>query len=153
MNVTPEVKKAVAISDAASTHLGIATLTLRNRDSLDFYDLSVANIKRALEAAFEAGQRYEREANPWKRQLTLEEFRATKREVEDAQEALGFLCLPDGELMPAYVYADSCYVCLLEAEGEYLVTIENREWLRKGESGLAELEEILYSNWYVFQPA
>lgn len=44
------------ISDIAKEHLYIETLETRNRDCLDFHDLSVWQIKKALEAAFEAGQ-------------------------------------------------------------------------------------------------
>ena len=44
------------ISDIAREHLYIETLETRNRDYLDFHDLSVWQIKKALEAAFEAGQ-------------------------------------------------------------------------------------------------
>jgi hypothetical protein len=35
--------------------LDLETLDTRNRDSLDFHDLSVASIRRAIEMAFEAG--------------------------------------------------------------------------------------------------
>jgi hypothetical protein len=43
------------IRQIASKILGLETLEARNRDSLDFHDLSVWSIKEALEAAFEAG--------------------------------------------------------------------------------------------------
>ena len=43
------------ISEIATRILGLETLEARNRDSLDFHDLSVWSIKEALEAAFEAG--------------------------------------------------------------------------------------------------
>lgn len=35
--------------------LGLETLERRNRDRLDFHDLSVCQIKKALEAAYLAG--------------------------------------------------------------------------------------------------
>lgn len=41
----------------ASRHLNISTLETRNSDGLDFYDRSVWNIKAALEAAYQLGQR------------------------------------------------------------------------------------------------
>lgn len=41
-------------------HLGIETLEVRNRDSLDFHDVSVAGVRRALEAAYAAGRAAER---------------------------------------------------------------------------------------------
>lgn len=41
----------------ARKHLGIETLEERKRDGLDFHDLSVASIRSALEAAYEAGRR------------------------------------------------------------------------------------------------
>jgi len=37
-------------------HMGIETLETRNSDSLDFHDISVSNLKSALEKAFEAGR-------------------------------------------------------------------------------------------------
>jgi hypothetical protein len=40
----------------AQEHLGIETLERRNRDNLDFHDVSVTGVKAALEAAFAAGQ-------------------------------------------------------------------------------------------------
>jgi len=39
----------------AREHLGIATLETRNRDALDFHEVSVCGIKRALLAAYQAG--------------------------------------------------------------------------------------------------
>jgi len=39
----------------AQEHLSIETLDTRNRDSLDFYDVSVWSVKSALEAAYLAG--------------------------------------------------------------------------------------------------
>jgi hypothetical protein len=44
------------ITQIARTHLGIATLETRNNDNLDFYDLSVGNIRNALQSAYEAGK-------------------------------------------------------------------------------------------------
>lgn len=44
-----------ALEALAIKHLGIPTLSLRNMDDLDFHDLSVTAIHRALRAAFEAG--------------------------------------------------------------------------------------------------
>lgn len=40
----------------AKQHLGIGTLEARNSDSLDFHDIGVSSLKRALHAAFVAGQ-------------------------------------------------------------------------------------------------
>lgn len=40
----------------ALDHLFIETLQTRNRDALDFHDVSVWAIKSALEAAYKAGQ-------------------------------------------------------------------------------------------------
>ena len=36
--------------------LGFETIDTRNSDSLDFCDVHVANLRRALEAAYEAGR-------------------------------------------------------------------------------------------------
>ena len=44
-----------AIDRIAREILGLETLARRNSDSLDFHDLSVWEIKRALEAAYIAG--------------------------------------------------------------------------------------------------
>ncbi len=40
----------------ATDHLFIEMLETRNRDRLDFHDVSVWAVKAALQAAFEAGQ-------------------------------------------------------------------------------------------------
>lgn len=48
--------KDTLFTDIAQKHLGIETLVLRNRDSLDFHDVSVSGVKAALDAAFEAGK-------------------------------------------------------------------------------------------------
>jgi len=45
----------------AKKHLGIETLETRNSDSLDFHDMAVWNIKAALKAAYEDGERNGRE--------------------------------------------------------------------------------------------
>ena len=39
----------------AAEHLGITTLETRRRDALDFHEVSVFGIKRALTAAYQAG--------------------------------------------------------------------------------------------------
>lgn len=39
----------------AREHLGIETLEARNRDSLDFHEIGVAAVRKALEAAYRAG--------------------------------------------------------------------------------------------------
>jgi RNase adaptor protein for sRNA GlmZ degradation len=44
------------IESIASEHLDIETLTERKSDALDFHEISVWNLKKALQAAFEAGQ-------------------------------------------------------------------------------------------------
>ncbi len=46
----------------AREHLGIETLATRNRDCLDFHDVGVGCLKSALEAAFAAGVRAQRDA-------------------------------------------------------------------------------------------
>ena len=45
-----------AVEVVRNTILRIETLETRNRDSLDFHDLSVWTLKAALEAAFDAGR-------------------------------------------------------------------------------------------------
>ena len=44
------------LTDIAKTELNITTLELRKSDALDFHELSVGQIKRALEKAYKAGQ-------------------------------------------------------------------------------------------------
>jgi len=46
-----------ALADIAATILGLETLDTRNRDQLDFHELAVWQIKKALEAAYAAGQK------------------------------------------------------------------------------------------------
>jgi hypothetical protein len=43
------------LANIASEHLGIETLETRHADSLDFHDLAVWQVRRALEAAYAAG--------------------------------------------------------------------------------------------------
>lgn len=45
------------IQAIATRHLDLETLLLRGRDSLDFSEQSVMNIRSALEAAYEAGRK------------------------------------------------------------------------------------------------
>lgn len=56
---TNATKKNETFELIAQQILGIETLERRNMDSLDFHDLSVASLWRALDAAFEAGAAYE----------------------------------------------------------------------------------------------
>ena len=41
----------------AQKHFNVDTLQTRNLDRLDFYDVSVASIKAALEEAYQAGKK------------------------------------------------------------------------------------------------
>lgn len=47
----------------AKEHLCVGTLEPRNRDSLDFPACNVRGIKKALQAAYEAGQKSNRKAS------------------------------------------------------------------------------------------
>ncbi len=49
--------KDAMVNKIAQRILRIYTLETRKNDSLDFHDMSVWNIKEALEAAFEAGRK------------------------------------------------------------------------------------------------
>lgn len=51
----PMKTRQQAIADIAFK-LGVGTLETRRSDSLDFYDLHVANIREALERAYDAGR-------------------------------------------------------------------------------------------------
>ncbi|QNN25122.1 hypothetical protein HED60_23535 [Planctomycetales bacterium ZRK34] len=52
--------KDATIQNIARDLLGLETLEARRRDSLDFHELSVWQIREALEAAFEAGRQTSR---------------------------------------------------------------------------------------------
>lgn len=52
---TPTPVPAALMEGLAKNYFGIATLEARNRDSLDFYDVGVLQIRAALEAAYRAG--------------------------------------------------------------------------------------------------
>lgn len=52
--------KDATIQNIACDVLGLETLDARRRDSLDFHELSVWQIREALEAAFEAGRQTSR---------------------------------------------------------------------------------------------
>jgi hypothetical protein len=56
-------QRDTTLAEIAVRHLHLATLETRNSDSLDFHDMGVWSIRRALEAAYEAG-RQSREAVP-----------------------------------------------------------------------------------------
>ncbi len=45
-----------ALQQIAQEHLSVETLQTRHSDSLDFHDLSVWQLRTALQAAFEAGR-------------------------------------------------------------------------------------------------
>jgi hypothetical protein len=51
-----KVTKTDAIQAITTITLDIGTLETRNSDSLDFHDLSVWQIREALEQAYEAGR-------------------------------------------------------------------------------------------------
>jgi hypothetical protein len=57
MTTTTTDAKDQQIAEIAARVLGIATLATQNSDRLDFHDLSVSSIRKALEAAYEAGRR------------------------------------------------------------------------------------------------
>ena len=50
-------KKDELFYGIAKEHLRIETLTQRNSDSLDFHEVSVWGVAKALEVAFEAGKK------------------------------------------------------------------------------------------------
>lgn len=55
-------KAIAALHEKAKKRLGIPTLETRNRDSLDFHEVSVDAVREIIKIAFEAGQ-----ANPAKK--------------------------------------------------------------------------------------
>ena len=56
-NGGPEAQRAAELERIAKEHLGIEILMSRNRDHLDFHEVSVWQLAKALTAAWEAGQR------------------------------------------------------------------------------------------------
>jgi hypothetical protein len=76
--------------------------------------------------------------------LTLEQFRATKvAGLKDAAwcRDMGL----DEETVNAAEYAGGTHILIL-GENSYLLVIANQDWLS---ADLAELEEILYREWYL----
>lgn len=49
------IAQSIAVSKIASNVLGLKTLETQNSDMLDFHELSVENIRTALNKAYEAG--------------------------------------------------------------------------------------------------
>lgn len=56
-NEASVVVRDAVIKHIAKEQLWLETLEVRNSDRLDFHELSVGQLKRALEAAYEAGRR------------------------------------------------------------------------------------------------
>ena len=56
MTKRQQEKLNAILTEIAKEELQIETLEKRWSDNLDFYDVSVGGIKRALERAYEAGQ-------------------------------------------------------------------------------------------------
>lgn len=54
--VGPAMNTDEELEHIARDALGIKTLKVRNMDDLDFYEVHVANLKKALQQAFQAGQ-------------------------------------------------------------------------------------------------
>lgn len=54
-NTLPAAEPAAVLEAIAKRHLFVDTLVVRNRDRLDFYDIGVSSIERALQAAYQAG--------------------------------------------------------------------------------------------------
>lgn len=49
-------KRDIIIEEIAKEHCFVETLKERGRGSLDFHDIGVVGLRKALEAAFEAGR-------------------------------------------------------------------------------------------------
>jgi len=56
-NAGPEAQPGAELGRIAKENLGIETLMSRNRDHLDFHEVSVGQLSKALTAAWEAGRR------------------------------------------------------------------------------------------------
>ncbi|VTS26255.1 DUF6900 domain-containing protein [Streptococcus dysgalactiae] len=56
MTKRQQEKLNALLTEIAQEELSVETLETRKSDNLDFYDVSVWGIKRALKRAYEAGQ-------------------------------------------------------------------------------------------------
>lgn len=75
----PELIARDKVSEEVRKLLHLETLTTRNMDSLDFHEVAVWNIKKAIDMAFEAGRQFEakkkrRKRGPGKRFRLLHVF-------------------------------------------------------------------------------
>ena len=52
-----KTKTPANVIEAARKMLDLETMETRNRDSLDFHNLSVESIRRVIEMAYEAGRK------------------------------------------------------------------------------------------------
>lgn len=77
----PELFARNKISEKVRQRLGLETLATRNRDSLDFHDISVSAIKDVISMVFEAGRQFEAKQNrrnrPGKRYRLLHVYGST----------------------------------------------------------------------------
>ncbi len=86
------MNKMDLFTQIAHTHLGIETLVRRNRDSLDFHEVSVAGVSTALDAAYQAGRAdllaaVEALLDAKDNQMeTVAEWRALRRAVKQARK-------------------------------------------------------------------
>lgn len=73
--------------------------------------------------------------------LSLEEFRATKKIVKD------FDCGEDEPIKTACVYDADTYIIVLD-DGSFLLILGNEQYVN---TDVSKLEEILYSDFYVYE--
>src|SRR3954470_17079879 len=78
--------------------------------------------------------------------LSFEQFQTSRKHVDDIREAVGFD--DDQGNRSGYVYDLGCYI-EDHADGFYLI-IERSDYIS---ADLAELERILYRDWYVHEAA
>ncbi len=62
MPKTTEYQIDQLLEEIAKKHLNLETLETRNSDSLDFHDVAVWSLKEALQEAYEAGKRGEKQS-------------------------------------------------------------------------------------------
>lgn len=80
--------------------------------------------------------------------MSLEEFQATKKyEVKDKYWCEQFS--PENETQAVYEYSEGCYISI-EKDGNFSLLIGNNEWYQ---TDLAQLENILYTEWYLREVA
>lgn len=73
--------------------------------------------------------------------LTLEQFSEARQFTSDIGTAIG---VEEETDQPGYIYPSGCYIN--QFDGAFLLVIGNASWKS---ADLGELEQLLYSEWYL----